>query len=243
MSKSRRSAGETSADVLGLLLLQVCAGRVSRYSGTKRPTTTCCFAPTAPSPPSSGPAARRNTAPASARRPRRTSTAGERRRALFSGRNPERCLSSPLRLHLLGSSLSGVPQRRPWSLRRAFNFQRHSRKCHLLPFDRFSHGAQRQPNASFTLYEKKGTRRLGGASAGLRCRGDGGEGGRVQLQSVWFFSRDNKCRGPPLALPLLNNSPGPSRTDKQAARFIVNKKKVSVYSQNAKGRCTAFCGI
>ncbi|XP_056878848.1 hepatocyte growth factor a isoform X1 [Takifugu flavidus] len=38
---------------------------------------------------------------------------------------------------------------------RAFNFQRHNRKCHLLPFDRFTHGAQRQPNVNFTLYEKK----------------------------------------------------------------------------------------
>lgn len=39
---------------------------------------------------------------------------------------------------------------------RAFNFHRHNRKCHLLPFDRFSHGAQRQPSVNFTLYEKKG---------------------------------------------------------------------------------------
>ncbi|XP_041819914.1 hepatocyte growth factor a isoform X1 [Chelmon rostratus] len=38
---------------------------------------------------------------------------------------------------------------------RAFNFQRHNRKCHLLPFDRFSHGVQKQANVSFTLYEKK----------------------------------------------------------------------------------------
>lgn len=39
---------------------------------------------------------------------------------------------------------------------RAFNFQRHSRKCHLLPFDRFTHGVQKQANVNFTLYEKKG---------------------------------------------------------------------------------------
>ncbi|XP_068611330.1 hepatocyte growth factor-like [Brachionichthys hirsutus] len=38
---------------------------------------------------------------------------------------------------------------------RAFNFQRHNRKCHLLPFDRFTHGVQRQANGNFTLYEKK----------------------------------------------------------------------------------------
>ncbi|XP_038594870.1 hepatocyte growth factor a isoform X2 [Micropterus salmoides] len=38
---------------------------------------------------------------------------------------------------------------------RAFNFQRHSRKCHLLPFDRFTHGVQKQANVNFTLYEKK----------------------------------------------------------------------------------------
>ncbi|KAG8005603.1 Hepatocyte growth factor [Nibea albiflora] len=38
---------------------------------------------------------------------------------------------------------------------RAFNFQRHNRKCHLLPFDRFTHGAQKQANVNFTLYEKK----------------------------------------------------------------------------------------
>lgn len=39
---------------------------------------------------------------------------------------------------------------------RAFNFQRHNRKCHLLPFDRFTHGVQKQANINFTLYEKKG---------------------------------------------------------------------------------------
>ncbi|XP_037317318.2 LOW QUALITY PROTEIN: hepatocyte growth factor a [Pungitius pungitius] len=38
---------------------------------------------------------------------------------------------------------------------RAFNFQRHNRTCHLLPFDRFSRGAQTRPDADFTLYEKK----------------------------------------------------------------------------------------
>ncbi|XP_070848307.1 hepatocyte growth factor-like [Chaetodon trifascialis] len=38
---------------------------------------------------------------------------------------------------------------------RAFNFQRPNRKCHLLPFDRFTHGVQKQANVNFTLYEKK----------------------------------------------------------------------------------------
>ncbi|KAK2859015.1 hypothetical protein Q5P01_003635 [Channa striata] len=38
---------------------------------------------------------------------------------------------------------------------RAFNFQRHNRKCHLLPFDRFTQGVQKQANVNFTLYEKK----------------------------------------------------------------------------------------
>ncbi|CAG5927518.1 unnamed protein product [Menidia menidia] len=38
---------------------------------------------------------------------------------------------------------------------RAFNFQRHNRKCHLLPFDRFTHGVQKLANINFTLYEKK----------------------------------------------------------------------------------------
>uniref|UniRef100_A0A3Q1G8B6 Hepatocyte growth factor a n=1 Tax=Acanthochromis polyacanthus TaxID=80966 RepID=A0A3Q1G8B6_9TELE len=38
---------------------------------------------------------------------------------------------------------------------KAFNFQRHNRKCHLLPFDRFTHGVQKQANINFTLYEKK----------------------------------------------------------------------------------------
>nr|XP_057933860.1 hepatocyte growth factor-like [Doryrhamphus excisus] len=38
---------------------------------------------------------------------------------------------------------------------RAFNFHKHNRKCHLLPFDRFGHGVQKQANANFTLYEKK----------------------------------------------------------------------------------------
>lgn len=39
---------------------------------------------------------------------------------------------------------------------RAFNFQRHNRKCHLLPFDRFTHGVKKVANVNFTLYEKKG---------------------------------------------------------------------------------------
>lgn len=39
---------------------------------------------------------------------------------------------------------------------RAFNFQRHNRKCHLLPFDRFTHGVKKEANVNFTLYEKKG---------------------------------------------------------------------------------------
>ncbi|KAM9845606.1 hepatocyte growth factor-like [Aulostomus maculatus] len=38
---------------------------------------------------------------------------------------------------------------------RAFNFHRRNRKCHLLPFDRFTHGVQKQANTNFTLYEKK----------------------------------------------------------------------------------------
>ncbi|XP_055087883.1 hepatocyte growth factor a isoform X2 [Periophthalmus magnuspinnatus] len=38
---------------------------------------------------------------------------------------------------------------------RAFNFQRHSQKCHLLPFDRFGTDVQKQSNSNFTLYEKK----------------------------------------------------------------------------------------
>ncbi|KAM7367155.1 hypothetical protein PAMP_015079 [Pampus punctatissimus] len=38
---------------------------------------------------------------------------------------------------------------------RAFNFQKHNRKCHLLPFDSFAHSAQKQANTNFTLYEKK----------------------------------------------------------------------------------------
>lgn len=87
----------------------------------------------------------------------------------------ERCLVSPLlcidsiyifSLFIVGSSLDGFPR----SIRRAFNFQRHNRKCHLLPFDRFTHGAQRQPNGNFTLYEKKGTLCRGLGSARLRCR-------------------------------------------------------------------------
>ncbi|XP_040031192.2 hepatocyte growth factor a isoform X1 [Gasterosteus aculeatus] len=38
---------------------------------------------------------------------------------------------------------------------RAFNFQRHTRKCYLLPFDRFTRGVQKQADVNFTLYEKK----------------------------------------------------------------------------------------
>ncbi|MEQ2271692.1 hypothetical protein XENORESO_007837, partial [Xenotaenia resolanae] len=38
---------------------------------------------------------------------------------------------------------------------RAFNYQRHSKECHLLPFDRFTLGVQKQANINFTLYEKK----------------------------------------------------------------------------------------
>lgn len=49
-----------------------------------------------------------------------------------------------------------ISQLLPVCFYRAFNFQRHNRKCHLLPFDRFTHGVQKQPNTNFTLYEKKG---------------------------------------------------------------------------------------
>ncbi|XP_035003919.1 hepatocyte growth factor a isoform X1 [Hippoglossus stenolepis] len=38
---------------------------------------------------------------------------------------------------------------------RAFNFQKHNRKCYLLPFDRFTSGVKKQANVNFTLYEKK----------------------------------------------------------------------------------------
>ncbi|XP_059895105.1 LOW QUALITY PROTEIN: hepatocyte growth factor-like [Gadus macrocephalus] len=38
---------------------------------------------------------------------------------------------------------------------RAFNFEKLSRTCHLLPFDRLSPGAQTQNNVNFTLYERK----------------------------------------------------------------------------------------
>lgn len=51
------------------------------------------------------------------------------------------------------SSLKRLPL---FCIYRAFNFQRHNRKCHLLPFDRFTHGVQKQANVNFTLYEKKG---------------------------------------------------------------------------------------
>lgn len=43
-----------------------------------------------------------------------------------------------------------------WVFFRAFNFQRHSKKCHLLPFDRFTNNVQKQASINFTLYEKKG---------------------------------------------------------------------------------------
>uniref|UniRef100_A0A8C9Y544 Hepatocyte growth factor a n=1 Tax=Sander lucioperca TaxID=283035 RepID=A0A8C9Y544_SANLU len=48
-----------------------------------------------------------------------------------------------------------ISQLLPVCFYRAFNFQRHNRKCHLLPFDRFTHGVQKQANVNFTLYEKK----------------------------------------------------------------------------------------
>lgn len=116
-------------------------------------------------------------------------------------------------LHICSVYRPLISQRLPWSLRRAFNFQRHNRKCHLLPFDRFTHGAQRQPNVNFTLYEKKGTSRWGSGSSGLGCRGEGCRG-------TWVFSSPRL----PLALPLLNHSAWASRTDKQVACLIVNKK-------------------
>lgn len=39
---------------------------------------------------------------------------------------------------------------------RAFYFDQLNRKCHLLPFDRFSEGAQRERKPNYDLYEKKG---------------------------------------------------------------------------------------
>ncbi|KAJ3612450.1 hypothetical protein NHX12_020725, partial [Muraenolepis orangiensis] len=38
---------------------------------------------------------------------------------------------------------------------RAFNFEKLNRKCHLLPFDRLSPGAQIEANVNFTLYQRK----------------------------------------------------------------------------------------
>ncbi|TKS90811.1 Hepatocyte growth factor Hepatopoietin-A [Collichthys lucidus] len=81
---------------------------------------------------------------------------------------------------------------------RAFNFQRHNRKCHLLPFDRFTHGAQKQANVNFTLYEKKGYC----AVTKSGCFTHEGPG-------IWFYPdryptqdlRENFCRNP-------NNDPG-----------------------------------
>lgn len=76
-------------------------------------------------------------------------------------------------LHIFAVYRRVISQRLPRSLRRAFNFQRHNRKCHLLPFDRFANGAQRQPNVNFTLYEKKGR---GPPGSGAEAVGQGGAG-------------------------------------------------------------------
>ncbi|CAG01898.1 unnamed protein product [Tetraodon nigroviridis] len=97
---------------------------------------------------------------------------------------------------------------------RAFNFQRHNKRCHLLPFDRFTHGAQRQPNASFTLYEKKGVKgrwrpgrvqspflsthaRISSLRQRLSCRATRFYPDRYPTQDL----RENFCRNP-------NNDPG-----------------------------------
>uniref|UniRef100_A0A3Q1CEN8 Hepatopoietin-A n=1 Tax=Amphiprion ocellaris TaxID=80972 RepID=A0A3Q1CEN8_AMPOC len=63
------------------------------------------------------------------------------------------CLS--LYLHIFAVYHLFISQLLPVCFDRAFNFQRHNRKCHLLPFDRFTHGVQKQANINFTLYEKK----------------------------------------------------------------------------------------
>lgn len=138
-------------------------GLISRYRSMRRVKVTCWFAQTALSPLWLEAAGRWKTAPASARRSRKTSTAGQLPFTLYVSLKYACVPLTPLPLcvdslftYLGCLSVVHLPITSPRCFHRAFNFQQHDRKCHLLPFDRFTHGVQTQANINFTLYEKKG---------------------------------------------------------------------------------------
>lgn len=150
---------------LCLSVLQVAVKNlvVSFYRSTRRPKAIYWFARTALWRHWYKRAARRSTAPESAWSWKKNSAAGE---SQFSEvcRFPRSgvhtlllafCVCDSIYifwLFVIWSSFFDFP----CAPGRAFNFQRHNRKCHLLPFDRFTHGVQKQANINFTLYEKKG---------------------------------------------------------------------------------------
>lgn len=131
---------------------------VNYYRSMKRLRTICWFAQTVISSQWCETAAHRSTAPENARKSRETSTAGE---SFFLIPQSLQVSYSSGNIYMFGFFFFGVYhlvtyQLLPLCFCRAFNFQRHNRKCHLLPFDRFTQGVQKQANTSFTLYEKKG---------------------------------------------------------------------------------------
>lgn len=143
-----------------MFLQDAVEGLISHYKGMRRLTTTCWFAQTVLSPLWYETVDRRNTAPESARRWRKISTAGNFHFVGLSLRKAYSLvpLTPPAWTQYLHISVHHffISPLLPVCFYRAFNFQRHNRKCHLLPFDRFTHGVQKQANVNFTLYEKKG---------------------------------------------------------------------------------------
>lgn len=131
------------------------------YRSTKRAKVACWFARTALSPWYEK-SDRRRTARTSARMSRKTSPAGQSASA-FSAKTWPPSPPLPLCRHGIYTFRSffvcSSPGCSPFVFScRAFNFQRHTRKCYLLPFDRFTRGVQKQADVNFTLYEKKGKR-------------------------------------------------------------------------------------
>lgn len=147
-------------------VLQVAAeSLVSYYRGMKRLKATCWFAQTVLSSHWYEPATQRNAVPGNAKW-RKTSTAGELyfvpvfiwfpAHGFFYNQVSSILLLSFWYLHIFLVLSVVYLSTTSWVFFRAFNFQRHSKKCHLLPFDRFTNNVQKQASINFTLYEKKG---------------------------------------------------------------------------------------
>lgn len=146
--------------------LQVAAESLVSYCRSmKRLKATCWFVQTVLSSHWYETAAQRNAAPGNAKS-RGTSPAGELylvpvfiwclAHGSFMATFPQSS-SSPQHIYIFVLFYHlWISQLFPGCFFRAFNFQRHSKKCHLLPYDRFTNNVQKQANVSFTLYEKKG---------------------------------------------------------------------------------------